>query len=95
VIDDQYTDFTSTKGDKTERLLGLLGELRPGVTEILFHASNPTEEFPLVTATSEARRADLKALIDPRVKRAIRERGIILTTWKELMARRMRADVSP
>jgi len=33
----------------------------------------------------------LAALTDPRVRAFIREQGIILTTWKELMDRRRRA----
>ena len=70
------------------RLLALLDDLKPGVTEIIFHASKPTEEFPLVTGSSEARRADLKALTDPRIKQGIEQRGIILTTWRELKQRR-------
>ena len=85
----------------SERQLGTLlenwveqvwnGQLKPGVTEILFHASKPSEEFPVVTASSEARGADLRALMDPRVKRAIQDRGIILTTWRELKERRQKA----
>jgi chitin disaccharide deacetylase len=95
VLDDLHTDFTSSKGDKTEALIKLLSELKPGVTEILFHASKPTEEFPLITGSSEARGADLRALTDPRVKRAIEERGIILTTWRELKERRHHPAVRP
>jgi len=84
--------FTSFKAeDKPEKLMALLAELKPGVTEILFHASLPTEDFPLITGSSEARRADLKALTDPRLKKRIQEGGIILTTWKELKARRNKA----
>lgn len=90
VLDDLHTDFTGFRGDKTEQLIRLLSELEPGVTEILFHASNPTDEFPRITASSEARGADLRALTDPRVKQAIRERGIHLTTWKELKDRRQK-----
>lgn len=95
VLDDLYTDFTRSPGDKTERLLTLLQDLKPGLTQIIFHASQPTEEFPLVTASSEARRADLQALTDPRVKHAITERGIILTTWRELKERRQQVRTSP
>ena len=36
---------------------------------------------------------DYKALTDPRVKQRIQERGIILTTWKELKERRKKAAV--
>jgi predicted glycoside hydrolase/deacetylase ChbG (UPF0249 family) len=94
VIDDLHTRLTRWNSEeKTDRLLTLLKELKPGVTEILFHASLPTEDFPLITATSEARRADLQALTDPRVKKLIQERGIILTTWKELLERRKKAAV--
>ena len=93
-LDDLYTGFTSLTGDKTERILALFQELKPGVTEILFHASRPSDEFPAVTASSAARGADLKVLTDPRVERAIRERGIILTTWRELHERRQKSGVS-
>src|SRR6266542_4014373 len=92
VLDDLFTGFTSyKKEEKTERLLALLQELKPGVTEIIFHASRPTEEFPLVTGSSDARHADLRALTDPRVKKRIADQGIILTTWKELKERRKEA----
>ncbi|HAM72446.1 MAG TPA: hypothetical protein DCM86_12460 [Verrucomicrobiales bacterium] len=96
VLDDLHTGSYNWKpAEKTERLLSLLAELKPGVTEILFHASRPTEDFPIITGSSESRRADLKALTDPRVRELIRERGIVLTTWKELMSRRQKADPMP
>ena len=89
VLDDLHTGSYNWKpAEKTEKLVALLSSLKPGVTEILFHASRPTEEFPLITGSSESRRADLQALTDPRVKDLIRQRGIIVTTWKELMERR-------
>ena len=99
VLDDLHTGSYGWKPDeKPERLLALLKELKPGVTEILFHASRPTEDFPVITSSSESRLGDLKALTDPRVKALIQERAIVLTTWKELMARRQRSSpmaVSP
>ena len=92
VIDDLHTDSYGWKPEeKTEKLLALLKELKPGVTEILFHASIPTEDFPLITSSSQARLADARALTDPAVKKLILERGIILTTWKELKERRKKA----
>ncbi len=91
-LDDLYTGFTRLGTEKKpEKLMALLKDLKPGVTEILFHASDPTEEFPVITSSSEARHADLQALTDPRVKKLIEERGIILTTWKELKKRRKNA----
>ena len=92
VIDDLHTDSYGWKPEeKTEKFIALLKELKPGVTEILFHASIPTEDFPLITTSSESRLADARALTDPAVKKLIQERGIILTTWKELKARRNKA----
>jgi predicted glycoside hydrolase/deacetylase ChbG (UPF0249 family) len=92
VLDDLHTGSYGWKpAEKTERLLQLLKDLKPGVTEILFHASRPTEDFPVITGSSESRRADLRALTDPRVKALLQERGIALTSWRDLMARRQRA----
>lgn len=92
VIDDLHTDSYGWKAEeKTDKLIALLQELKPGVTEILFHASIPTDEFPLITTSSQSRLADTRALTDPAVKQLIRERGIILTTWKELKTRRDKA----
>jgi predicted glycoside hydrolase/deacetylase ChbG (UPF0249 family) len=92
VIDDLHTSSGDWKpAEKAERLIEVLGNLKPGITEILFHSSKPTDEFPLVTGSSESRRGDLQALTDPRVRRFIEERGIRLTTWRELMQRRRAA----
>jgi hypothetical protein len=92
VIDDLHASSLGWPADqKTDRLIELLGQLKPGVTEVIFHAAQPTEEFPLITGTSASRGGDLQALTDPRVRRFIQERGIILTTWKELKERRQRA----
>jgi len=92
VIDDIHTDsYVWKPEEKTGKLLALLQELQPGITEILLHASLPTEDFPVITDSSESRHADLKALTDPRVRRLIQERGIIQTTWREMKERRKKA----
>ena len=92
VLDDLHTDsYGWAPAEKTAKLVALLKALKPGVTEILFHASIPTEDFPLITSSSQSRLADAKALTDADVKKLIRERGIILTTWKELKERRKKA----
>ncbi len=93
VLDDLFTGFTRFPAqEKPARLAALLKELEPGVTEILFHASEANEEFPLITGSSAARGADLQALLDATVRRTIKERGILVTTWRELMDRRQRAE---
>ncbi len=92
VLDDLHTGSYGWKpSEKAERLLELLAGLHPGVTEILFHASRPTEEFPVITGSSESRRADLQALTDPRLRELVQRRGIVRTTWRELFERRGKA----
>ena len=94
VIDDLHASSGNWKPEeKVDRLLELLGGLEAGITEIIFHASKPTEEFPLITRSSLSRFGDLQALTDPRLRELIRARGIVLTTWKELKERRGRASV--
>jgi predicted glycoside hydrolase/deacetylase ChbG (UPF0249 family) len=93
VIDDLHTNTYGWPTDeKPERLATLLKALKPGITEILFHASDPSDIFPLVTGSSESRKGDLNALTSPLVKQTIESEGIILTTWKELMERRKKVQ---
>jgi predicted glycoside hydrolase/deacetylase ChbG (UPF0249 family) len=89
VIDDLHTGWSGM--DTPEKLQAVLNELKPGVTEILFHASVPTEDFPLITGSHARRKADLDALTSPETKAIIQKRGIVLTTWRELMERRRKA----
>ena len=92
MIDDLHTDSYAWKPEeKTEKFLAALRELKPGITEFLFHSSIPTDDFPLITTSSESRLADTRALTSPAVKKLIQERRIILTTWKELKERRKKA----
>ncbi len=89
VIDDLHTDsYGWATDEKPVRLAQLLKDLKPGITEILFHASEPSDVFPLITGSSASRKGDLEALTSPLVRKTIEEENIILTTWKELMERR-------
>jgi predicted glycoside hydrolase/deacetylase ChbG (UPF0249 family) len=89
VIDDLHTGWSGL--DTTAKLHAVLNELKPGVTEILFHASVPTEDFPLITGSHANRKADLDALTSPETKAILQRRNIVLTTWRELMERRRKA----
>lgn len=92
VIDDLHTSVTSWKPpEKKERVFQMINELKPGITEILFHASVMTEEFPLITGTSASRHAETQLLKDPELKALLQKRDIKLTTWRELKQRRDKA----
>ena len=89
VIDDLHTGWSGL--DTPAKFHAVLNELKPGVTEFLFHASVPTEDFPLITNSHANRKADLDALTSPETQAILKRRGIVLTTWRELMERRRKA----
>ena len=89
VIDDLHTaSYSWPANEKPQRLRDLLKSLRPGITEILFHASEPSDIFPLITGSSASRKGDLEALVSNQVRQTLTSEGIVLTTWKELARRR-------
>jgi len=92
VIDDLHTaSYDWKEGAKSARFVEMLKNLKPGVTMVIVHCSRPTEEFPLITASSSLRFEDLKAMIDPELRKTIQEEKIMLTTWRELKERRDKA----
>ena len=89
VLDDLHTaSYDWKEGAKSARFSGMLKSLKPGVTMVIVHCSRPTDEFPLITSSSNLRLEDLKAMIDPELRKTIQAEGIILTTWRELQQRR-------
>jgi hypothetical protein len=62
--------------------------MKPGVTMVIMHCTQPTEVFPFISGSGETRKGDLLAMIDPALRKCIEEEGIILTTWRELKMRR-------
>src|SRR5439155_26754678 len=89
VIDDLHTaSYGWKEGAKSARFIEILKNLKPGVTMVIVHCSRPTEEFPIITASSNLRFEDLKAMIDPAVRQTVQKEQIILTSWRELKERR-------
>ena len=89
VIDDLHgASYDWKDGSKSSRFIELLKHLQPGITMVIVHCSRPTEEFPLITSSSNLRYEDLKAMIDPAVRKTVQDEGIILTSWRELLQRR-------
>ncbi|HPK00449.1 MAG TPA: hypothetical protein PKW60_13265, partial [Candidatus Hydrogenedentes bacterium] len=75
---------------KKKNMLELLHRLRPGVTQVIVHCTRPSENFQFISDSGDTRLADLEAMLDPDIRNAIEEEGIILTTWRELIERRAR-----
>jgi hypothetical protein len=77
--------------EKKANLLKSLGEMQPGLTMVIFHCAQPTEEWQYFTTSSETRTSDLKLMTDPDVKKFLADGKFIQTTWRELMERRKKA----
>ena len=94
VIDDLVTSPTSADSyeGRKEQLIKLLGEMKPGITEIIVHCTMQTEVFSHISGSGPAREAELRLMTDPDVKKFIDNEGIILTTWRELKERRQRVQ---
>jgi len=75
---------------KVERYTETFHRLRPGVTQIILHATETSSTFPYISNSGPTRRGDLLAMVSPGLREAARREGLILTTWRELQQRRDR-----
>jgi predicted glycoside hydrolase/deacetylase ChbG (UPF0249 family) len=63
-------------------------ELKPGVTMVIMHCTDPSDLFSAITDSGDKRKSDMLAMLDPGFKKFLEDQHFILTTWKELMERR-------
>lgn len=73
---------------KTQKYIDALKSLKPGVTMMLLHCTDPSEIFAKITDSGPTRKGDLLAMMDPELKKFIEKEGLILTTWRALKERR-------
>jgi hypothetical protein len=92
VLDDLHNRSYDWKTeDKTDQYIDAVHNLKPGVTMMIMHCTRPTEVFDKISSSGTLRLGDLKAMLDPRLRKAIEDERIVLTTWRELMERRQAA----
>ena len=84
--DQQLVDF------KVSRYLYALREMKPGVTMMIMHNTDADLNFTHISDSGPTRRGDMLAMLDPRIRQAIVDEKIVLTTWRELMDRRRALD---
>jgi hypothetical protein len=77
---------------KTSKFIERFNEMKPGITEVILHCTEPSDVFGHITPSGETRKGDLLAMLDPKLKDYIEKEGIILTTWKELSERRKKVQ---
>ncbi|MCL4691229.1 MAG: polysaccharide deacetylase family protein [Candidatus Hydrogenedentes bacterium] len=82
------TADTSDPDEMIDALIQNLRDLKPGITQIILHGTRPGQNFGAISSSGGKREAELEMVLSDRVKQVIEEEGIVLTTYKELMARR-------
>lgn len=71
-----------------QRYIKALEECQPGLTMMIMHCTDPSTVFAEISSSGPTRKADMLGISDPAVRRYIKEKGIIITTWREIMQRR-------
>jgi predicted glycoside hydrolase/deacetylase ChbG (UPF0249 family) len=89
---DKMTDAQIQKW-YTDHYIESIGRLSPGLTMVIMHCTNPSPNFDQISDTGKKRKGDLLAMIDPRLKAFLKDKGFILTTWREVMERRVKAGI--
>jgi len=83
-----YNWKTTDLDEKVAHYIQAIRDLKPGVTEMIIHCTKPDDVIGEINGHRDFLYGDYFAMIDDRVKKAIEEEGIILTTWRELKERR-------
>lgn len=90
LADDQAPTDENIRKMKVEKYVEAIRSLEAGLSMMIMHCTAPTEVFQHFSASGNTRKGDLLAMLDPAVEQALKEEGIILTSWRELKERRDR-----
>lgn len=88
IPDSVKNDDKKLQAFKTAKYIEGIKALQPGVTMMIMHCTAPTEVFKYISDSGPTRKGDMLAMMDPAFKKALKDAGIILTTWRELKQRR-------
>jgi hypothetical protein len=83
-------NFTSVPEGSTYELkranfFKLVKSLNAGLTEIIFHPATPSDNLKSITGTWQQRVWEGELFADPVVIQFLKDEGIIITNWKEIM----------
>jgi len=76
--------------EATENYIRTIKTLKPGLTMVIMHCTEPSPKFDEISSSRLTRKADLLAMTDPAFKKFLTDNKIILTTWREVKDRRSR-----
>jgi len=77
---------------KTQKYKEAFKAMKPGITYLIMHCTQPSEIFKHISGSGLTRKGDLLAMMDPELKNYVEKEHIILTTWRELSERRKKID---
>ncbi len=77
----------STYQEVRDNFFAYVNSLESGLTEIIFHASVPTENMKTITGSWQQRGWEAELFADPVVHKFFADNDIILTNWREIMER--------
>ncbi|MCO5240966.1 MAG: polysaccharide deacetylase family protein [Chitinophagaceae bacterium] len=72
----------------TQKYSETIGALKPGLTMVIMHCTRPSGIFEHISSSGTRRKGDMLAMMDPAFKKFLQQKGIIVTTWREVMERR-------
>ncbi|MEQ6119460.1 polysaccharide deacetylase family protein [Reichenbachiella sp. MALMAid0571] len=86
---DYFTSAPNAKTyeEKIQAFKELIQSLPIGLTEIIFHPSEGTENLKTITGSWQQRMWEAKMFGDPDLIQFFKDEGIIFTNWKEIMKR--------
>lgn len=76
-----------TYEEKTGSFKELIRSMQPGLTEIIFHPSELTDNLKTITNSWQQRAWEAEMFADPDMKQFFEDEGLIFTNWKEIMDR--------
>lgn len=80
-------DEGPTYEKKRTAFLAQVKSLKPGLTEIIFHPSVESANLKTITNSWQQRVWEAELFADPVVRDFLKNEGIIITDWKEIMKR--------
>ncbi len=73
---------------KVKKFEETIEDMQPGVAMYIVHSTVVSDDFRHISGSGDSRNADMLSMMDPDFKAWLHSKGIILTTWRELMQRR-------
>ena len=83
----KFSPTAETYEEKVEKLLATIKDAAPGITLIKFQPAVESEALRRITPDWQQRVWDAKLLADPKVAQFLKEEGVIMTDWREVMQR--------